>query len=173
MKRNIKIPENAAQTDELIRKIAELQKKGNKIAEEANTRIKEIRNCANKEISALEDQISELASAIFDYYLKNKKELTVDGKLKIVKLCEGYFWEYFIPGSVRIIKEEQNAIKELIKRGLREFIRIKKEVDKEAIQRRPGKIEGMKYIKISEKKKKFSVTPNDTGISATIGISKK
>ena len=173
MKPKIQVPENAALTDDLIKEIAELKKKANKIIEAANVRIKAVRDRANREVDVLEDEIREFALVIFEYYRKNKKELTGDGRLRIVKLCEGCFREYFAPRSVRIIGEEQDAIRELIKRGLRKFIRIKKEVDKEAIQRHPGKVEGMKYIKISKRKKKFSVTPNETSLSVVVDISKK
>jgi len=164
--------DNAYAVEKAIEKIADLQNQESKIVEAANAKIKRIRDEANTEVSEKEKQIRELALKIFSYYRKNKKELTRDGRLKMVKLYAGSFREYFTPRAVRIIGEEKDAIEELKTMGLRSFIRIKEEVDKEALLRHPRKVAGMKTIRITERKKKFVVVPFATEKSVIIDIKK-
>jgi phage host-nuclease inhibitor protein Gam len=173
MNPEIKIPYNAAQADCLIDEIAELQKKEQDLIRAANEKIVLIRDRAGKRAVSIRTKIELHVWEIFNYYLENKKALTVEGRLKIIKLLKGSFREYFTPNSVRIIGDEKEAIKELEASGFSKLVRIIKEVDKEAVLRHRKKIAKVKSIKIVGGKKKFSVTPDETGVPAYIDIKSK
>jgi len=170
MKLKIQTPKASSEVDDFIEAIAEFQKQEAKTIEEANEQIKRIGNRANRRVGLIRGRISKLAFLIRNYYVANKKELTSNGKLKVVKLLNGVFREYFTKRSVRLIGDESGAAEELEKAGLGRFVRIKKEIDKDAILRHPEKVAGIKSVKIIEKKKRFLITPRETNISIIIDV---
>jgi len=173
MKEKIKVPKTSSEVDDLIETIAEFQKQEARNIEEANKQIQRIKSRTHRRVGLIRRKIFRLAFVIRDYYTANKKELTSGGKLKVVKLINGIFQEYFTKRSVKLIGDESGAAEELEKAGLGRFVRIKKEVDKDAILRHPEKVAGIKSIKIIEKKKRFLITPSETNISVIIEIKSK
>jgi phage host-nuclease inhibitor protein Gam len=93
----------------------------------------------------------------------NREVLTEDNKVKTVDLPGGRVLWRFNPRSI-YLKNEKAAIEELDKAGLAEFIRIKKEVNKEAILEKPESIADFKNVKVVQGKEVFAVKPADVKV---------
>ena len=160
MATKFKMPETVSEADTLIREIGKFQRE----EEDVNLKIAELEGELKGRIEQLDEAIMERLAALYGFFIKNKKELTEEGKIKVVMLSSGDMEILLTPPSVNIKKEE--LVIEVLKRmGLRRFIRTKEEVNKEAVLLEPESVSDIEGIKISQKER-FLVRPQVTGKSA-------
>lgn len=87
---------------------------------------------------------------------RNRKELTDDGKRQFIKLAAGKLFWRKRPPSVTV-RGKDAVIAALKAAGLSALIRVKEDIDKEAIAAKPETVEGFKGISIGSAGETFTV----------------
>jgi len=88
----------------------------------------------------------------------NRKQLTRGGKVKFVRLTTGEIKWRLRPPSVTIRGKEQ-VLQRLEQAGLEQFIRVKKDINREAIREHPEGVAGIPGIKVGSAGEDFVVEP--------------
>lgn len=109
---------------------------------------------------------------LFVFAEANKMELTREGKTKTVKLPNGTL-SWYSPSPSVSVENPEKVIAALEALGLDRFVRIKKEVDKEAVKKEPEIAEQIQGLSIKPKKDEFIISPANLGISFSASGRKK
>ncbi|MDH4122395.1 MAG: host-nuclease inhibitor Gam family protein [Deltaproteobacteria bacterium] len=111
--------------------------------------------------------IEDCAEGLRIYCEANRKRLTNDGKVKTVDFEHGIVAWRMRPPSVRVasVKAVIDTLRAL---DFTRFIRVKEEVDKEAILREPETVAHLKGITISQGED-FIIKPNETDLEQVVG----
>lgn len=156
-KKAVIVPKNRAELEQFVSRIREMEQEISIIENEYGkemlelvARINELKKKAQAEAKPYEKKINDLAKGVYVFAEGHRDELTDQGIKKTVELTAGdkIKW-YFTPPAVEADDEEE-ALKELERRGLSQFIRTKREIDKEAILREPEKIRNFKHLSVSQ-----------------------
>ena len=172
-KKVIGVPKDLVEAADFIKKIGDKQREINKIKDNLNGKIEKLKEQAVNDSIGYQDGIDCLLEGLFVYASANRDDLTDNGKKKTVALPTGSFaWRLTPPSvSLRKIDEVVNALKQL---NLSRFIRIKEEVDKEAMLKEPAVAKTVSGVTISQHEE-FFVKPSevDVAISAKVDKLKK
>lgn len=101
-----------------------------------------------------EKKVQELLNGLYAFAENNRNILTDGRKRQTVEMSTGSFGWRMTPRSVSIQGEEE-VIETLEQFGLEDFIRIKKEIDKQAILKNPKAAAGIKGITIGQREEFF------------------
>lgn len=151
------VPKDRAELEQFVSRIRETEQEISRLENEVREEVLELVAKINKfkkkaqaKAKPYEEKINELAKGVYIFAEGHRNELTDQGAKKTVELAAGdkIKW-YFTPPAVEV-EEEEEALEELERRKLSQFIRTKKEIDKEAILREPEKIRGLKYLFVSQ-----------------------
>ena len=167
----VAVPKNQNEANKLITKIGVNQRKIEAINQRVNQRIERIKAEAAEKAEVISDEINKDVEGLFAYAEAHRDDLTDSGKTKTVKLPNGELAWRTTPPSVSI-RGIQAAIENFEKLGLSQFVRIKKEVDKEAILREQELVESIKGISISQKEE-FVVKPAEIDVEIVKKLKKK
>lgn len=174
-KKVVIVPKDRVELGKFVSNIQEIERKiialedefGQEIAEMA-AKISKLKKEAQGKAKPYEERINELAKGVYIFAEGRRAELTDQGARKTVELAAGnrIRW-YFTPPAVEV-DEEEEALKELERRGLLEFIRVKREIDKEAILREPEKIKNLKHLSVGQEEI-FAIVLSAMGIELQKG----
>ena len=153
-KTNTIVPDSIAQADELLGKLSSLQDSINEIEARLRREVAELKAKAKKDLEVLEGKRGVAINALFTFAHPRKAELTK--KQRTVNLPCGVFGWRMTPPRVELECGIKDAIAVLKQTGNREFIRIKEEIDREALLEKKPVIEGISY----EQNDEFFVVPN-------------
>ncbi|MFZ5559460.1 MAG: host-nuclease inhibitor Gam family protein [Patescibacteria group bacterium] len=171
MVRKIEIPDSKTEVEIFITELAMFQKEAEEIENRLKKAVTALKIDADKRVKKINEIILRRVAAIYSFFLKNKKELTKDGKISIVKLSNGEM-EVFLTNPTLNIRKEDQVITILKARGLgNQFIRTREEIIRDAVLQNPGAVADINGISIT-RKEKFLVRPNLTGESVTEEIKK-
>lgn len=169
----VKVPATKEELNEFLRKLSECHQKIQKIQLEANRKINAIKAEASEQINPLQKEVDSLFEGIFIFAQAHQNELTNNGKNKTVNFPNGtIFWRRNPPSVfLRNVKEIINFCKE---RGLPQFIRVREEVNKEAMLADPETASKIKGVKIVQKEEFGVKLPEgELEISKTIRTGKR
>ncbi len=154
------VPREKADVVEAIAGIGRHQRERDRIAAAMNDELALVRQRYEEEAAPHLEAIKALSSGVQLWCEARRNELTSGGKTKTVRLASGDVqWRRRPPSvSVRAI---ENVLEALRQYGLDRFIRVKEEVNKEAILVEPEAVNGIKGITISQKED-FVVRPFET-----------
>jgi phage host-nuclease inhibitor protein Gam len=152
-------PKNLVEATEYIGKIGEAQRSINRIATTLSEEIEKLKANAVAEAKAFNDSVEGLFEGLYVYAEGNRTELTEDDKVRSVKVVNGQFGWRTNPPSVEV-KDIDLAIAELKKKGLKAYLRIKEELDKEEILKNQDIVDNLKTISIKQDEM-FFVKPDD------------
>jgi len=152
-------PKNLIEATEYIRKIGEAQRQINKIASTLSEDIDKLKANAVAEAKAFEESVEGLFEGLYVYAEGNRLELTDDEKVRSVKVLNGQFGWRTNPPSVEV-KDVEAALAELKRKGLKAYIRIKEELDKEEILKNQDIVDNLKTVSIKQDEM-FFVKPDD------------
>ncbi|HEY8992245.1 MAG TPA: host-nuclease inhibitor Gam family protein [Candidatus Microsaccharimonas sp.] len=158
----VSIYETKAEAELALVKIAELQRNRIEIMTVAERQISTIKEDARKATLPIENEIGELVKNLTYYAQYNRAVLTDDNKTKTVKFVHGTLQWRMTPAAVAI-KGVEDVKKRLKQLGLTRFIRIKEEIDKEAMGRERPVAEAVAGVSFSQREE-FVITPGDTKI---------
>jgi len=112
-------------------------------------------------------EIQDAAEGLRIFCEANREALTQGGKVKTVDFGHGIVAWRMRPPSVRIASVK-SVIDTLRLLKLNQFIRMKEEVDKEAILRDPEAVETVRGITIAQGED-FIIKPNETDLEQVVG----
>lgn len=152
--------------EHLMAELGKAQRERDKLKEAMNEKIEQIKQQYNKAAEPYIATIAKLVDEIFVYAEKHKSELIKDAG-KSVKLEHGSFGWRTNPPKVSI--KNQNAVLERIRAmGLNQFIRIKEEINKEAMLNQIDVAVGIPGVSIIQTEQ-FWVKPCETDLEEIAG----
>lgn len=166
----VPIPATLEETAEFISRIGKGQREIDRIQNEFNKAVEKLKSESMSETQVHEGNISQLFEGLFIFAESHRNELTEDGKRKTVELPTGIFGWRLTPPAVSL-KNVKQVLEELIKRRLKQFIRVKQEVDKEAMLKEPDVAKSVKGVTIGQYEE-FMVKPAELELEITSDVSK-
>lgn len=159
------VPQNKEDVIGDIKKIGDLQRELEREQTIMNDAIGAITEKHAPGIEALKRDIDTLSQGIQGWCEAHRDELTQNGKTKTASLITGKVEWRNRPPSVGI-RGVETVLETLHRLNLDRFIRIKEEVNKDAILNEPEVVKGVAGITIRSGIEDFSITPfeQDTGV---------
>jgi phage host-nuclease inhibitor protein Gam len=153
---------NVAQTREQtaaeIKHLGDVQRMLGRELADMNDTIAEITKAHQPALEALTAEIEALQASIQGWCEANRDDLTNGGKVKTANLVTGEVQWRQRPPSVRVRAAEM-VIDTLLKLGLDRFVRVKTEINKEAMLADPEGVSGIAGIAIQTGVEDFVITP--------------
>ncbi|UVS62485.1 MULTISPECIES: host-nuclease inhibitor Gam family protein [Nitrosomonas] len=141
-----------------IRKIGDLQRQLTRATTEMNDAIAHITQNFQPRLEALNDQLKTLLEGVQGYCEAHRLELTDGGKVKTANLITGEVQWRQRPPSVSV--RGSDTVIEMLKRlGLERFIRIKEEINKEAVLNAPDQVRGVAGLTVVTGVEDLVITP--------------
>jgi phage host-nuclease inhibitor protein Gam len=162
----IAAPQTAAECDALILRLGVAQRRRQAIETEMNEHLAKVRESYERDARTWADENTVWAERTQAYCEAHRAELTADGKRKTYRFGSGEVqWRMRPPSvSVRAVEAVIDALKKL---GLGRFVRVREEIDKEAVLREPEVAEQVKGLGISQRED-FVVKPWDTELEQVL-----
>lgn len=126
------VPQTLDQANEYLRRIGAARRQISRAQDGLNTQIADLQETVGKVIAPIEDECKALVDGLYAFAQANRAALTEHDKTKKVKLPAGEFFWKWTPFSV-VVEGVKEVIQNLKKRRLKRFIRVKEEIDKEAL----------------------------------------
>ena len=166
----VPIPASLKEAAEFIGRIGKEQREIDRIQNELNEVVEKLKSKSMSESQVRNENISQLFEGLFIFAESHRNELTEDGKKKTVEVPTGIFaWRLTPPSvSLKSIKEVISSLRSL---GLRRFLRMKVEVNKEAMLKEPELAKTVKGVTISQREE-FVVKPAELEIEIASDVSK-
>lgn len=150
------VPQSKSDTMRDIRAIGDLQRELARIEADVNDRIAAITQEAAPRIDRLREQLAHLQAGVQTWCEAHRAEICGQGKT--ANLVTGEVAWRQRPPSVSVTRAE-DVIHRLRGLGLDRFIRIKEEVNKEAIRAEPSEVQGIKGLRVVTGVEDFIITP--------------
>jgi len=155
------VPQTMTEANDFIQKIGMAQRERDRIQAAMNDQMAEIKADYEEQAAPFKTEIEERTKGVQTFCEANRNDLTKGGKIKTHKFPAGEVnWRSRPPkATVRGVGAVIERLKSL---KLKRFIRIKEEVNKEALLAEPeiaGSVEG---IKIGSEGEDFVITPFET-----------
>lgn len=145
----IAVPKSLDEAAEFLRQIGEKQRDIDTIKSGLNVKVDKLKDEAMANAKPHQDKVSKLVEGLFAYAESHRDELTDGGKRKTVEVPTGTFGWRMTPPSVSL-RDVESILKSLKSLALQRFIRIKEQVDKEAMLREPETAKTVKGVSISQ-----------------------
>ena len=151
-------PQSRDDVARLIRDLGDLQREFLRETTEMNDAIGAITQNYQPALAALTQRIEKLQAGVQAWCEANRDELTGAGKVKTANLVTGEVQWRSRPPSVRV-RALDVVLDSLRKFGLDRFIRVREELNKEAILADPAAVDGIAGISIQTSVEDFVITP--------------
>ncbi|MBR5940573.1 MAG: host-nuclease inhibitor Gam family protein [Neisseriaceae bacterium] len=167
---NVQSKEDCA---EKIRKIGDLQGEINRMEADMNEHIRMLKEEYANNAAPLNEEIAALQAGVQSYCEANRDTLTNCGKVKFFDFVTGVVKWRIKPPSVKLTGV--SAVIELLKaKGLTRFVRVKEEVNKDAILAAVGQpddkdgvlVSSLSGIKIVSGEEEFVIEPDMQSLGA-------
>ncbi len=154
------VPQSDQEADDLIARIAELDVERDGVLAKLNADTALLKKNAEESISHKTAEISRLAKGLNIYFKANQERLTEDGKRRSHRFARGDIGLRMGRASVKLVNTKRIILHCLRKPMLRRiFLRIKFEVNKQAILAHQDLASNIKGIKLVEPQDYFFVRP--------------
>lgn len=152
------VPQTRDEAADAIRRIGELQREIEALQVSAKEDVAAVNDRYAREITRRSDEVDCLTDGLRVWAEARKKELTNDGRTKTARLPTGEVsWRGRPPRVVvRAVEAVLMAIRE---RSLSQFLRVKEEIDKEAMLADPTLARSIPGVTIASAGEDFVVTP--------------
>jgi len=154
------VPQSLEDVNAAIAEIGSRQRERARIEAAMNDKIAAVRAAWEAEAHPHALRIAELTRGVATYCEAHRDELTKGGKTKTARLATGEVSWRMRPPSV-VMRGAQAVIETLKKLKLDRFLRVKIELDKEAVLAEPEAVDGIKGLSISQKED-FVIKPDST-----------
>ncbi|GLK60308.1 host-nuclease inhibitor Gam family protein [Azotobacter vinelandii] len=151
------VPQSRDEVNEAIARIGLLQRERARIQADMNDELAKVRLRFEEAATPLNEQIAALTQGVHTWCEAHRSELTGNGKTKFHDFAAGEIkWRMRPP---RVMLHSVETVLEVLKRlGLTRFIRVKEQVNKEAMLAEPDVVAGVAGVKI-EQSEDFVVVP--------------
>lgn len=157
----IAVPADRAGAEKLLAEIGRLQRQHARIEADMNDRLAAVKEEHEAHASQVNEEIEQKFIALHTWAEGNKKTL-LKGKAKSARLATGILSWRMTPPAVRISKAK-DVIDRLHAKGLGFLIRLKEEINKDAILADPEQVKGVKGITITQREE-FAIKPFESQI---------
>lgn len=151
-------PQTRDESAAAIRKIGDLAREQTRAQAELNDAIAHLTERYQPRLDAISEQVRALHAGVQTWCEAHRAELTDDGRVKTANLITGEVQWRARPPSCRITGATA-VIDTLERLGLGRFVRVKKEVNKDAILNEPEAVAGVAGIGIASGVEDFVITP--------------
>ncbi|OIO50294.1 MAG: hypothetical protein AUJ11_03005 [Parcubacteria group bacterium CG1_02_44_65] len=155
---------------EFVGRIGKEQREIDRIQNKLNEAVEKLKSKSMSESQVRNENISQLVEGLFIFAESHRKELTKNEKKKTIEFPTGIFGWRMTPPAVSL-KNVKQILKELMKRKLKQFIRVKREVDKEAMMKEPELAASIKGVTIGQHEE-FMVKPAELELEITSEVDK-
>jgi phage host-nuclease inhibitor protein Gam len=163
-------PADANEAAKFLSQIGKEKREIEKIQAKLNAEVEGLKLSAVAKAKPRQRRIEELIKGLFVFAEMNRDALTEHGKRKTVRVPTGTFGWRMTPRSVTL-RNVESILKKLKSFGLERFIRIKEEVDKEAMLREPDTAKTVKGVSISQHEE-FVAKPDELKMEIATNINK-
>ncbi|MDF7669856.1 host-nuclease inhibitor Gam family protein [Orbaceae bacterium ESL0721] len=141
-----------------IRNLGDVQRELTRLETEMNDKIADITDSYSSTIELLKLKSNQLQTGIQIWCEANRDELTNNGRVKSANLVTGEVqWRNRPPSCT--IRGAESVIESLKQLNLTRFIRIKEEINKEAILNEPNAVINVPGITIKKDIEDFAIVP--------------
>jgi len=166
----VPIPASLEEAAEFVGRIGKEQREIDRIQNKLNEAVEKLKSKSMSESQVRNENISQLVEGLFIFAESHRKELTKNEKKKTIEFPTGIFGWRMTPPAVSL-KNVKQILKELMKRKLKQFIRVKREVDKEAMMKEPELAASIKGVTIGQHEE-FMVKPAELELEITSEVDK-
>lgn len=162
---NLPVPQSRDDAAIAIRQIGERNREIARIEADMNDKLAFIKEEAELRAAPLKEDVSGLTEGLKVWAEANRDSLTNKGKVKFADLGTGKINWRLRPAKVSIRKVE-DVLDTLKRLGLQRFLRVKEEVNKEAMLEAPEEARGVAGVTIGSEGEDFIVEPFEAEIAA-------
>lgn len=154
------VPQTLDEVNAAVAEVGRCQRERTQIQKLMNDALVDVRTSYEAAAKPYAERIAGLTKGVATYCEAHRDELTKGGKTKTAKLATGEVSWRMRPPSVNV--RGLATVLDLLKRlKLDRFIRVKEEIDKDAILAERNAIDGIKGLSISQKED-FVIKPDST-----------
>ena len=152
------VPQTQDEAASDIKRIGDLKREKTRIETRLNDEVAKLTEALQPSITAIDEQLKTLQQGVQTYCEAHRAELTKDGKTKSAHFLTGEVMWRQKPPSVRV-KALDNVLAALKNFKLNRFIRVKEEINKDAVLEEPEAVAGVAGLSIVSGKEQFEITP--------------
>ncbi|MBU1045685.1 host-nuclease inhibitor Gam family protein [Patescibacteria group bacterium] len=167
----VPVPKTLGEAAQFLARIGREQRAIDWIQSNLNTKVEELKAKAMADAKPHQERISELMEGLFAYGEAHRDELTDSGRRKTVEVPTGIFGWRMTPPAVSL-RNVRSILEYLESLGLRRFIRIKKEVNKEALLKEPEVAGTIKGVRISQREE-FVAKPAELEVEVVTPVGRR
>lgn len=156
--RNYVVPQTREDCDAMIKDLGIVRRDILRLEADMNDRLAAVKDEYEKKAQPLKEKAEELFSGIETWSEANRAVLTNSGKVKFSEFGNGVIRWRLRPARV-VIRSAEAVIESLKELGLTRFVRVKEEVNKDAILDDPDAVRAVKGISIGSAGEDFAVEP--------------
>jgi len=157
-KAQLDVPQSRDEAAQYIRRIGDMTRKMLRDMAEMNDAIAHITQTYQPRLDAQKGDISLCQQGLQAWCEANRDELTNSGRVKTANLVTGEIQWRQRPPSVGV-RGAESVIEALMGFGLDRFVRMKAEINKEAILNEPDAVKGVAGITVVTGVEDFVITP--------------
>lgn len=161
-------PQSREEAERVLARLGELQREMALIALSAEEAVAAHKSLAEELAAPLRTEAEALRRGLQLWAEANRAALTEGGRTKTVRLATGEIAWRVRPPSVRV-RDMKRVLEALVQLGLARFIRVKQEVDKEAMLREPELAAQVPGVSIGSEGEEFVVSPLVVALPAAGG----
>lgn len=162
------VPQSLGEAAEAVRLIGDLARQKLRIEADMNDRIARAKQDGEAQAAPLSDQIEALQQGVKTWCEANRTTITDNHKTKTVDLGTGIVKWRSLPPKVSL-KNVEKIIEALKKARLTRFLRVKEEVDKEAMRKEPLVAAKVAGVKIGSAGEEFVIEPFEAALTGGEG----
>jgi phage host-nuclease inhibitor protein Gam len=156
---NLPVPQTRDEASEAIAEIGRIEREVQRIDADLKDRLAEVKAEFEALAQPLKERREALKEGLLVFCEGRRDELTQGGRTKTVVFAAGKVSWKLRPPSVGPIRDAEGVLAALRAAGLTRFIRVKEEVNKEAILDDPGSVAGIPGLKVGSGGEDFTVEP--------------
>jgi len=166
----IDVPKSLEEAAKFLAQIGSEQRSIDMIQSNLNTEVEKLKAKVVARVESREDRISRLVEGLFAFAEVNRDKLTDNGKRKTVEVPTGWFGWRMTPPAVSL-RKVASILESLHSLGLERFIRLKEEVNKEAMLAEPDVAKKVKGVSIGQHEE-FIAKPAELEVEITARVDK-
>ena len=156
-----RVPQGFAETSDFIARIGKATRERERIETRMNERLAAIKAVHEKQAAPLKDEIEQLRKGVQTWCEAHRDELTPAGRRKFYRFAAGEVSWHLRPPKVTV-RGVAKVIERLAALGLAQFLRVRTEIDKEAMLADPELACSVEGVKIGSDGEDFEIKPVDT-----------
>lgn len=160
------VPQSSDDCDLMIHHLGDVRRDIARIEADMNDKLADIKEQYETKAEPLKAKAEELLSGIEIFCAANRDKLTKNGKVKFAHFKNGEVRWRSRPPKVTV-RGKDSILDALRNLGLTRFIRVKEDLNKEAILEEPEAVKSIKGLAIGSEGEDFVVEPFESALNET------